>query len=205
MITVIDYGMGNVWSVANAFEAVGCKVCISNKKEDIQEADKLVLPGVGAFANAMKKLRDLDLIVTLDEEVIEEEKPILGICLGMQLFCQKSYEDGEHDGLGWINAVVKRLTPKDKSLQIPHVGWNDIQFKKDDPLFSGMIEQPNFYFVHSYFVDCDDNLITSEFDYGGLFTASIHYKNIFGAQFHPEKSQKCGLDLLENFATYGVD
>ena len=200
MIVVIDYDMGNVHSVSNALKAVGCDVKISRRAGDIKEADKLVLPGVGAFAVGMKNLDDFGLVSLLNEEVLVKKKPILGICLGLQLFAKKSHEGGEHNGLGWVEGEVKKLVPNDQSLKIPHVGWNDVEFKKDCPLFSNIDEHPNFYFVHSYYFDCDDGLITSKFDYGGKFTASIRKDNIFGTQFHPEKSQNNGLKVLKNFA-----
>ena len=206
MITVIDYEMGNIHSVSNALKAVGCEVKISRRAGDIKAADKLVLPGVGAFSVGMKNLADFGLIQILNEEVLDRKKPILGICLGMQLFANKSYEGGEYKGLGWVEGEVKRINPDNTPLlKVPHVGWNDIEFKKDCVLFSGIDEHPNFYFVHSYYLDCKDNFITSKFDYGGKFTASIRKRNIFGTQFHPEKSQNNGLKVLRNFANYEVE
>ena len=202
MIVIIDYGLGNLLSVVNALRAIGHEALISTKPEDIRKADKLILPGVGAFSQGMKNLRESGLIEVLTEEVMKKKKPILGICLGVQLFAEKSYEGGEHKGLGWIkNSSVEKIVPSDSKLKVPHVGWDTTNFKKN-PLFKDLPANPDFYFVHSYYIKCDDSIITSTFDYGGTFTASIQKDNIYGTQFHPEKSQKNGLKLLKNFVDF---
>ncbi|MBN2517355.1 MAG: imidazole glycerol phosphate synthase subunit HisH [Candidatus Altiarchaeota archaeon] len=198
-IAIIDYGMGNIFSVQNALVYLGYDSVISNKVGDIENADRLILPGVGAFSVGMQRLEKFGLVELLEDQVVKGKKPILGICLGAQLFARKSYEGGEFPGLGWIDAEVVRIEPKDKKLKIPHIGWNDVQIVNPSVLFEG-ISEPNFYFVHSYHVRCKDRrLVTSEFEYGGNFTASVESGDIYGAQFHPEKSQSSGLKLLKNF------
>ena len=199
MIVIIDYGIGNLQSVANAFEAIGCQVCVSNSSKDVKKSERIVLPGVGSFANGMKNLRDLNLIETLSEQVIKKEKTFLGICLGMQLLARDSYEKGFHKGLG-IPTTVKKLQPNDKDLKIPHVGWNDVSFGNNIPLFAGLGRKQAFYFVHSYHVIPDSSdIVIGTCDYGGNFAAAIQKDNIFAVQFHPEKSQKPGLQILKNF------
>ena len=200
MIVIIDCGIGNLQSVVNAFEAIGCQVCVSNSSKDVEKSERIVLPGVGSFANGMKNLRDLNLIETLYEQVIKKEKPFLCICLGMQLLARDSDEKGFHKGLGWIPASVKKLQPNDKDLRIPHVGWNDVSFGNNIPLFAGLGRRQAFYFVHSYHVILDSpDIVTGTCDYGGNFAAAIQKDNIFAVQFHPEKSHKSGLQILKNF------
>ena len=198
-VTIIDYMMGNLRSVAKAFEFVGCKVCVSNKKEDLRAADFLVLPGVGAFAKGINNLKNLGIIDILKEEVIEKKKLFLGICLGMQLLARESFEDGNHRGLNWVQATVKKFD-KNKKIRVPHMGWNEVQTTKDNILFSDIGENPVFYFIHSYHLVCDDKkIITATCEYGERFPAVIQNNNIFATQFHPEKSQKEGLQLSKNF------
>ncbi len=202
MITIIDYGMGNLHSVSKAVEAAGGDVIVSEKHEDIRAAEKIILPGVGAFGIGMQNLQKLDLIPVLHEEVIEKKKPLLGICLGMQLLAKDSEEHGHHKGLGFIEASVKKFTfpVESKELKVPHVGWNEITIKKlDNPLLTKLPKKPTFYFVHSYYVTCNENIVAATCDYGGEFTAAIWKDNIFATQFHPEKSQQIGLQVLENF------
>lgn len=199
MIVIIDYNLGNLLSVANALEALGYENIISNKPRDIRRAEKLILPGVGAFSYGMKNLKDLGLIKVLTEEVIKNKKLIFGICLGMQLFAEKSFEKGTHSGLGWLkNSTIEKIIPSDPSFKIPHVGWDSV-YCKNNLLFKDIPDNPEFYFVHSYYLRCDKQMVTSTFEYGGSFTASIQSGNIFGTQFHPEKSQKNGLKLLRNY------
>ncbi len=199
MIVIIDYGLGNVLSVLNALTAIGCQAIISNKKEDILNASKLILPGVGAFAQGMKNLRERNLIPILNNEVLVKKKPILGICLGMQLFVEKGFEEGTYNGLGWIkNSTVEKIIPSDSNLKIPHVGWENTTHK-ENILFEELPSDSEFYFVHSYYLKCCEEFITSTFNYAGDFTSSIQVENIYGTQFHPEKSQKNGLKLLKNF------
>ncbi len=199
LIVVMDYGMGNLGSITKALEYVGGTVLLSANPEDVQKAERIVLPGVGAFGDGMKNLRERGLVDALHEEVMEKKKPFLGICLGMQLLAKKSYEFGGHDGLGFIDAEVKRLEPAG-GLKVPHVGWNNVVFQKDHPLLSGIASGADFYFVHSYHMKCTDgSVVIGETDYGRPMTAIIAKDNIFATQFHPEKSQKDGLKILENF------
>ncbi len=199
MIIIVDYGLGNLRSVANALEAIRVDCKISRDLREIKQASKIILPGVGAFGEGMENLRRFGLVEALSEEVIQNKKPFLGICLGMQLICQKSYEHGEFGGLGWINAEVV-LFPLEKKLPVPHVGWNDIDCKTDCPLFAGGRQPQTVYFVHSYYVLPQEDVMTAECEYGIKFCAALQKENIFATQFHPEKSQQEGLDILEKFA-----
>jgi len=199
-LVIIDYKMGNLRSVQKAFEKIGCNAIISNDKDIILNAKKLVLPGVGAFKDGMKHLEELDLIETLNKKVLEDKIPILGICLGMQLLSKKSYENGETEGLGWIDAEVIKFEFDNKNLKVPHVGWNEVIFQDEDNLlFSNIENHKDFYFVHSYYFKPHENVTTTTTDYGFEFTSSINKNNIFATQFHPEKSQKNGLQILKNF------
>ncbi|MEK6982292.1 MAG: imidazole glycerol phosphate synthase subunit HisH [Candidatus Micrarchaeota archaeon] len=199
MITIIDYGLGNLRSVSKAFFLMGAEVVISNKIEDIANAEKLVLPGVGAFGDGMKNLRESGLDKILSDEVVIKKKPIIGLCLGMQLLAKNSTELGFNLGLGFINAEVKILESQSHKFKIPHVGWNEVSPKLDALLFKDL-QEPSFYFVHSYQVVCKDPaIVAATCNYGHEFTAAVQQDNIFGVQFHPEKSQKDGLKLIENF------
>lgn len=192
--------MGNLRSVQKAFQKMGCDVIISNKHSDIKSADKLVLPGVGAFKDGMKHLQELNLIELLNEEVIDKRKPFLGICLGMQLIAKKSYENGETDGLNWIDARVVKFDFSDTTLlKVPHIGWNNVLYKNSNPLYKDILEDSDFYFVHSYHFQTEEDIVTSITNYGSDFISSVHKNNIYAFQFHPEKSQKVGLKLLKNF------
>ncbi len=203
MIAIIDYGMGNLASIAKALEYVGGEVVITNDKSKIAKANKIVLPGVGAFADGIKKLKELELDKVLEEEILGDKKPFLGICLGMQLLAQKSFEFGEHEGLGFVEAEVKLLSNKD--VRVPHVGWDNIELKKESKIFEKVKNGSDFYFVHSYYFEPKDkDIVSSICDYGQKFVASIEKDNIFATQFHPEKSQKDGLQILENFVDYPV-
>jgi len=197
--------MGNLRSVAKAFEKVGCEPIITNDIETIKKASKIVLPGVGAFADGMKHLEELGLIDVLNEEVIQNKKPFLGVCLGMQLISKKSYENGDTNGLGWINAEVVKFEFEEKKLKVPHVGWNNTEFKNKNILFDGIDNNSDFYFVHSYhFKTLDEDVITSKTDYGFNFVSSVHKDNIYAFQFHPEKSQEVGLKIIQNFVNLEV-
>jgi len=199
MITIIDYGMGNLFSVGNALKTLGAEVVISSKAEDIRAADKIVLPGVGAFPDGMKNLKDLGIDKTLAEEVLVKKKPLLGICLGMQLLATVGEEHESTDGLGFIEGTVRKFKISGKKFRIPHIGWNDVVPKGDDPLFK-KIRTPIFYFDHSYhFVPKDGSTVIATCDHGEVFAAAVRKENIFGVQFHPEKSQREGLDLLNSF------
>jgi len=204
MIVVIDYGLGNLHSVAGAVEKLGFKALISGKIEDMRSADKLILPGVGAFADGMKNLGELGLTGPLTKLVVEEKKPILGICLGCQLMAKESFEFGHHKGLGWFDASVMLIEPNDKELRVPHVGWDNLIQKKDSVLFEGIPKDALFYYTHSFYIKCHrEEDIIGECDYGLIFTSAVQKGNIYGTQFHPEKSQRAGLDLLKNFLEKG--
>lgn len=201
-IAIIDYGMGNVQSVANALDFLGYTAVITDDHNVLKECDAYILPGVGAFAEAMNNLRQRHLISLLHAEVIEKQKPILGICLGMQLFLQSSEEMGLHEGLGWIEGKVIAMKP-DNTLRVPHVGWNDIVAKENSSLFMGVNIDANFYFDHSYHVVCDEYYVSAKCNYGSFeLTAALQHKNLFATQFHPEKSQTKGLKLLRNFLNF---
>jgi len=200
MIGIVDYGMGNLLSVKSAFEMIGADVKICNDANDLQNFDKIVLPGVGAFGDCIKNLEEKDFVLKLNEEVLVKGKPILGICLGMQVMARAGFEGGVYKGLSWFNADVELINPNDKNLKIPHIGWNNISYKKDFPLFKNLPPSPDVYFVHSFYMKCiNEENICATADYGGNFTAAVCRKNIFATQFHPEKSQDYGLKILENF------
>jgi glutamine amidotransferase len=197
-VTIIDYGVGNVYSVSNALNFLGYKIRVSREASDIVNADALILPGVGAFEEAITNLRNYNLESLLNEQVIVLKKPILGICVGMQMMANGSHENGWHTGLGWINGEVKKLElPKPYS--IPHVGWNDIVVKKHSELFSRSGDGTNFYFDHSYHFECEEQYLAAACHYGITVTAAVQNENIFGVQFHPEKSQNSGLKLFRGF------
>jgi glutamine amidotransferase len=198
-IVIVDYGVGNTCSVSNAISALGYrKLRISCIEADILNADILILPGVGAFEACASNLRARCLDAILSEAVLARKKPILGICVGMQLMATASEENGTHAGLDWIpGRVVKLELPENYA--VPHVGWNDIYQRREDILFSRTSESPSFYFDHSYHYQCDSALVTAECDYGIRVTAAIQKDNIHGVQFHPEKSQNNGLRLFRGF------
>jgi glutamine amidotransferase len=201
MVIIIDYEMGNLRSIFNAFVALGCDAKITQRPEDLSTADLIVLPGVGAFADGMDKLKQLDMAEALNEQVIQKGKPYLGICLGMQFLATQSLEHGVFDGLNWIPGTVEKIVPADNRFKVPHMGWNDVSVLREDPLFQDQGQNPVFYFVHSYhFVPGEESkdFVTSTCWHGVEVTASIHRENICGVQFHPEKSQGAGLKLLEN-------
>ena len=205
MIVIIDYKMGNLRSVQKAFEKVGADAVISNNIETIREASKIVLPGVGAFADGMKHLHELGMIDVLNEEVIKKKKPFLGICLGMQLISTKSYENGETLGLDWIKSeAIKFKFNEQLRLKIPHVGWNNVEYKNKNVLFEGILNNSDFYFVHSYYFKTDENVITSITNHGIDFISSVNKNNIYAFQFHPEKSQSAGLKIIKNFVDLKV-
>lgn len=202
-VAVVDYGMGNVRSLTNALEYFGCDVVVTDEPAVLEEADRIVLPGVGAFGDAMKAIRERGLEDVLTRQAMVVRKPILGICLGMQLFAQSSDEHGEHRGLGWLDADIKRLTVR-SPLKVPHVGWNEIEFPDDDWLFRRLRrDEANFYFVHSYHMVCNDaSDVVATTDYGRPVTAVVRRGNLIAAQFHPEKSQDNGIRLLQNWVAW---
>lgn len=195
MIAIIDYGMGNLRSVQKALEEVGAKTVVTQNTSDIEKAKKIVLPGVGAIKPAMEKLKALKLIPVI-KEAVGGNKPFLGICLGLQLLFEKSDEGGNVTGLGILPGEVVRFS----KLKVPHMGWNQIRVKNPCPMFSGIKDLSDFYFCHSYFVKpADKNITAASTDYGIEFTSAVYQKNLFGVQFHPEKSQTIGLQILKNF------
>lgn len=200
MIGIVDYGLGNILSVHHALEMVGAEVKVCTRPEDLMSVERIVFPGVGAFRDCMVNLAERGFIEALEKAVFDQGKPILGICLGMQAMARKSFEGGEHQGLGWIQGDVVELQPFDPALRVPHIGWNDVQYRQDSPLFEGLPASPDFYFVHSYYLNCDNqDDVDATCDYGGTITAAARKNNIFATQFHPEKSQDYGLKILENF------
>jgi glutamine amidotransferase len=202
IVVIIDYGLGNLRSVAGAVKKLGYEPIISNDIVDIEKADKFILPGVGAFGDGMANLYALQLIEPLNRMILDENKPILGICLGSQLMAKESFEFGHHKGLGWINSSVVRFNVESECLRIPHVGWNNLIQTKEDILFTGIPEHALFYYVHSYYAECkNQDIVIGTCEYSINFTAAFHQNNIYGTQFHPEKSQFFGLELLRNFLT----
>ena len=200
MIAIIDYGVGNLFSLESSFAAIGMDVTVTSDPAVLKAADKLLLPGVGAFGDAAAKLRSTGLDAVI-KELASEGKPLLGICLGMQLLFDKSLEYGEHQGLGLIPGTVKPIAdviPQD--LKIPHIGWNGLHFHRDCPLFQGLREGECVYFVHSFYAsDCAD-AVTATAEYGAELTAAVAKGNVYGCQFHPEKSGSTGLKILKAFA-----
>jgi len=203
MVTIINYGMGNIGSIANMIERIGYKSIIASDVSQIESADKIILPGVGNFDKAMYNINQSGLRDVIKKMASENKIPILGICLGMQIMCKKS-EEGCEAGLGLIDAEVKRFSfsQKDK-LKIPHMGWNTVKAYKNEPLFAAIQKEPRFYFVHSYHVVCHNSAdILTTTEYGYEFHSSFSNNNILGVQFHPEKSHKFGMQLLKNFIEY---
>ncbi|AFM23120.1 imidazole glycerol phosphate synthase subunit HisH [Desulfomonile tiedjei] len=199
MLIVVDYGMGNLRSVQKGFEKVGVSARISRDADEIRKADRLVLPGVGAFPECMKNLSNLDLVEPI-QEFIQSEKPFLGICLGLQLLFDESEEFGIHEGFKVVPGTVKAFD-RNMGLKIPHMGWNQVFFRKEVPIFKGISDGSYLYFVHSYYVvPQNDSHIVAESEYGITFTCAVAADNVFAVQFHPEKSQETGLKILTNFA-----
>ena len=201
MIVIVDYGMGNLGSIGNMLKKIGAEACISADAHTISKADKLILPGVGAFDNGMLQLNRLGIIGALKTKVHGNKTPIMGICLGMQLMTQRS-DEGSESGLGYIDAEVNKFkfNQQANELKIPHMGWNTIRIQRHCDLFTDMPQESRFYFVHSYHVNCrnaDDILAVTH--YGIDFTSAFQKDNIIGVQFHPEKSHKFGMMLLKNF------
>lgn len=202
-VVVVDYGLGNLRSVAGAVERLGSEALVSARPEDVVRAARLILPGVGAFGDGMRNLRESGLRDALETAVRGRRVPILGICLGAELMARESDEFGHHEGLGWVDASVTKLAPADASLAIPHVGWNAVRRRRDDALLADVPDDAWFYFVHSYHITCRDrDAVVAEADYGGPVLAALHVDNIFGTQFHPEKSQRHGLTVLRNFLAH---
>ena len=199
MVAIVDYGVGNLFSLKSSFAAIGESAVVTSNSEAIKGADRIILPGVGAFSDAAKKLRTsgLDKAVC---DAAKSGKPLLGICLGMQLLFEKSYEYGVHDGLSLLTGSVRPIADViPEGLKIPQIGWNALEFKKDSPLFKYINNGDYVYFVHSYYAaDCDDETVAVT-DYGAPLTASVQRGNVYGCQFHPEKSGDVGLSILKAF------
>ena len=199
MIVIVDYGMGNLRSVQKGFEKIGAHAIVSREIHAVEQADRLVLPGVGAFGECMRNLEAFGLVEPV-KNFVRSGRPFLGICLGLQLLFEESEEVGRHLGFGIIGGKV-RAFDRSMGLKIPHMGWNQIRMKKQSPLLDGVPDGAYFYFVHSYYVDpADSSDILTETDYGITFTSAVSRDNVFAVQFHPEKSQEHGLRLLKNFA-----
>lgn len=202
-VGIVDYGLGNLRSVMGAVEKLGHSPVVTADAGLLARADRLILPGVGAFGDGMKNLRARGLVEPL-RALVEAGRPILGICLGFQLLAKTSEEFGAHEGLGWIRATVRRLRPRDQSLRIPHVGWNELKQTAANPLFGGVPGDALFYYVHSYHMIAeDDAIVIGRCSYGEAFVAAVSQGNVHGVQFHPEKSQRYGLALLANFIEHG--
>lgn len=201
MIALVDYGVGNLKSIFNAFEAFQVNSKIVTSPLDLKKADAIVMPGVGAFGDGMKTLLDRGLVEALNEEVIIKKKPFLGLCLGLQLLAKTSHEHGTHKGLGWIDACVVKMKSNNAHFKVPHMGWNNVLIKKQGLLFENIGRGPVFYFVHSYhLIPKDKSIVTAYVHHGQKMVASIEKENIFATQFHPEKSLGAGLNVLDNFS-----
>ncbi len=198
MTAIIDYGVGNLFSLVSSFHKIGEEAAVTADPEALKKADRIILPGVGAFCDAAEKLKASGLVPVLTEE-IKKGKPVMGICLGMQLLFDKSYEYGEYEGLHYIKGEIKPIAAEVKNLKVPHMGWNALEFKKPCPLFKYIDNGDHVYFVHSYYAaECEDSLVASS-EYGIPITAAVQNGNVFGCQFHPEKSGDVGLNILRAF------
>lgn len=198
-VAVVDYGVGNIGSISRALTVCGAKPLLTDREEDFKVVDACILPGVGAFGDAINLLRARNLDKILEEQIIAYDIPILGVCLGMQLLATKGLENGEHDGLGWIPGTVTPFIPQADE-RIPHVGWNSVEHDQTNQLLEGIPSGEDFYFVHSYHFDtyADADAVATT-PYCGDFVSVVNHGNVFGTQFHPEKSQAIGLKLLTNF------
>jgi glutamine amidotransferase len=204
-IAIIDYDMGNIRSIENAINHVGeYDIVVTNDASEVESADCILLPGVGAFPDAMRKLKETGLLPTLNKVVKENKKPTLGICLGMQLLFDSSEELTKTDGLGFIPGKVVYMKPGSE-FRVPHIGWNSLILQKEQSVFDYLTHDKDFYFVHSLYAQCDEQYILAKFDYGSNMTAAVQYDNVIGMQFHPEKSQKIGLGAMSSFLCWAQD
>ncbi len=203
MLAIIDYGVGNLFSLGCSLEKIGCEAVVTDDPETIKNASRIILPGVGAFGDAVRKLNDKGLVELIKSEA-ESGKPFLGICLGMQLLFEKGYEYGEYDGLGLIKGKIVPLEGKiPENLNIPHIGWNGLEIKKESRLLKYINNGDCVYFVHSFYADGCDDSVTATAEYGIHVTATVEKGNIFGCQFHPEKSGDVGIKILKAFCEIG--
>jgi glutamine amidotransferase len=197
---IVDYGLGNTRSVAGAVSTVGWDPVITSDPAALARVEKLILPGVGAFPDGMRRLRERGLVELLHDLVMERGVPILGVCLGAQLFAKEGFEFGHCEGLGWLDASVRKLEPGEAKLRVPHVGWNSVSLCRQSELFTDVTDEALFYFVHSFYIDCrHDDTVVGRCNYGDSFAAVVQMGHIVATQFHPEKSQQDGLTLLRNF------
>lgn len=202
MITIIDYGLGNIKAFVNVYEQLNIQTTVARKASDLKKASKIILPGVGAFDFAMSQLNKSGMKEAIEEKVFKDEVPILGICVGMQMLA-KSSDEGELGGLGWINGTVKKFDASKLifKAKLPHMGWNTIESFRENPLLKGFNGDSRFYFLHSFFFECEnDEYKIATTDYGVTFASAINKDHIYGIQFHPEKSHSNGMQLLNNFA-----
>lgn len=197
-VAIIDYEMGNLFSINRAMEVLGVDHIVTSRAEEVKGATHVILPGVGSFESGINNLRRLGLDKILDKEVFLGKKPFLGICLGMQLTAEEGLENGRFLGLGWVKGKVE-LLEKSVELRIPHIGWNNVKSEEGFKLFRGIPQNSDFYFVHSYVIDCQKYVVKGVTEYGVEFPSMIQLENIYGVQFHPEKSEEYGLKLLRNF------
>ncbi len=203
MIAIINYGVGNIRAFANIYHKLDIPLKIAHQVDDLQGVTRLILPGVGAFDHAMERLQQSGMKERLNELVLKDKLPVIGICVGMQMLTQSS-DEGKLPGLSWINGVVKKfdVSKINYTTHLPHMGWNDVKPIKENPLWRGLEKEAKFYFLHSYYFHCnnpDDAIAVS--DYGLPFTCAVNHENIYGVQFHPEKSHHYGIQLLKNFAS----
>lgn len=204
MVGIIDYGVGNISAFRNIYKQLNIPVKIVSKETDLTDVEKIILPGVGHFDYAMTRFHDSGMVEKINQMVIHENTPVVGICVGMQMMAKRS-DEGILPGLGWIDAEVKKfdssLTVGQTKLPLPHMGWNDIRSERTTPILTGLENDAQFYFLHSYYFVCnDENDRIASTNYGADFTCAANHKNVYGVQFHPEKSHKYGIQLLKNFA-----
>lgn len=198
-IALVDYGMGNIHSVVKQFRNSGADVLVTSTPTELAAADKIILPGVGHFGKAMDMLRNRHLLDVLNEAALDKKKPVLGICLGMQLMCKNS-EEGDSEGLGWFDSTVHKFDFEDAlNYKVPHIGWNSISLEKDAPIMKGIEQKALFYFVHSYYAKASGKDVLNKTNYNTDFVSALSKENIFGVQYHPEKSHDVGQQLIKNF------